>query len=258
MARERKKAGGEYLEDEDFSSQSWDQSDRQQRQQLDAKRRILNDQSLIVPADLTPEALKQADLQLTQEDWTHAENWHFKAQPDMKLKMLCIIFFRSMDAHNSFNIKFWQTRLSLLFFRLFESTPAGDAYVNAAVEAKHSPNIFTARENFVGMWSSGQASLPKWNKTADKKYKEMVRELHRLFDYYKLNPQAAAAGALALMEGSQAEVEMDALVEDFALVAQRVLREFSVGDMERKMQIIQLVEGEKESKGMEGAFGLSS
>jgi len=265
---EREKASGEYNDKSTFSSQSWDRNDQVHNQQLTSKRQLLNNESIIVPGDLTPQAISQGNNELTQKDWSTAELNVFKAQPDMKPTMLRIIFFRGLDAHNSFSVKNWQTRVALLSIRLTKPanrTPGAQTYLNAVEEAKTTPYNFTAREAYVSLFDRSKSAQARYSNAIKKRCEATIERLHKLDDYYKQNPQAVAADALALVAQSTTtatttttQAEVDAMTADFDKFAENVIKEFNEADMVRRMEIMQLVDKDREAKAMAGAFGVSS
>jgi len=222
-----------------------------------AKERVLEDESVVVPGDIVPQALR---FLLGDEDRDEARQCLYHASPGRSLTVLRVIFFYDLDADHSFDSKHTQTRMSLVHAQLAgdAARSAGDqAYLDAVREAQHEPFTSTARERFVQMFRDGQAPLRKWTKGEKKGYEDSLSGFKRLFDRHRKNPRAAAAAALQLLEEREKEsaTEMDEMMEAFGKVAQIVGRGIEVVDLATAMEILSVAEG-KASKGMDEMLGL--
>lgn len=248
--------------DQDSYRQLADERKWQQREQKLAKlQKRVEDATIPVPDDLTV-GMMRTDGELTEEDWQEARRDVFDAKPSMKLKMLRVIFFRSLDQESSFANNHQQTRITVLYLCFCGRQLAEEerAYLDAVAEHQYTPMVFTARERYIVMWKGGKPGRFHATQGVVRRYKAQVKEMQREVENARLGPIAAAA--LEIMDedvlvpgGSVAEAEMDDIAREFEAVALNVRRAFDIGDLERKMKILKVADGEV-PHGMDVMLGL--
>ena len=248
----RKRSQGTFDENKQTPAQSPQQ---QHAQELAAKLAILRDTNIFVPGDLTPEYMTHNETELDKDDYASANQELYHAKPDMKLTMLRIIFLRNLDPYHNFNIQIWQTRASLLAARIGQHTsPSDDAYVQAVEEASNHPSTFVARERYITMWKAGQARLTHWPRSVHKRQSELGSwarlQWYAIQTLAYMDEQDAEAGNVKAV--AQLEEAIGDLTDEFAGLAKLVKREFDMGGLTRKLEVLSLL---GQGTGVEGAFG---
>ncbi|KAF2774040.1 hypothetical protein EJ03DRAFT_361165 [Teratosphaeria nubilosa] len=108
--------------------------------------KILRDDSIVVPNDLTPLSLQEAE-NLSQTDLDAAIEARFKADPQILYpKLLRSVFFRSMDPTPSIGRPAAQSSTSAFGMADPALVRGGAEYVAAAEEHMRAPGTFAARE----------------------------------------------------------------------------------------------------------------
>ena len=249
-----KKARGEQILSEDEMRQAAEQKQAaQQAQKLQRLVGKLQDASVPVPADLTPQTLSQ-DTELRGEDWASAQQSMFAADPAMKRKMLRVIFLRGLDKFNSFNMQYVQTRLNLMAMRFSGSAPSAveQAYLDAVSEGSLTPTDFHRREHYIRLWHEGQATLPKWTSPQVKRFNQTLARMREKASIIDIAQQA-----LAMMASQEAETAADQLASVFERSMAGMQQEFAMASMEKRLEMVDLLDGKAGATGMHGMLGHS-